>query len=92
VLAAIWRVRSVVLELGVRLARRGALHARDEIAYLELDELRAFAAGHALGGAHLSRQTIEARRRVHLHHCRAPEPPPILPGGTLALPSELDVA
>lgn len=92
VLAAIWLVRSLVLELGDRLARRGALLARDEVAYLELDELRAFAAGAAQGGAPPSRQTLEARRRVHLDHCRAPEPPPVLPAGALARPSEPDVA
>jgi pyruvate,water dikinase len=91
VLAAIWRVRSLVLELGDPLARRGVLHTRDEVAYLELDELRAFAAGHAQGGAVL-RRTIEARRRLHLDHCRAPEPPPVLPAGRLALFSEPDVA
>lgn len=92
VLAAIWCVRSLVLELGGRLARRGVLHARDEVAYLELDELRAFAAGRAQDGAHLSRRTIEARCRVHLDHCRVPEPPPVLPAGALTLPSEPDVA
>jgi hypothetical protein len=91
VLAAIWRVRSLVLELGGRLARHGALHTRDEVAYLELDELRAFAAGHVHDGA-LSRRAIEARRRVHVGHCRAPEPPPVLPAGRLALLSEPDVA
>lgn len=79
VLAAIWRVRALVLELGDRLARRGALHAPDEVAYVELDELRTFAAGRAEDHVHLPRRTLDARRRTHLEHCRTPEPPAVLP-------------
>ncbi|MEK7866314.1 MAG: PEP/pyruvate-binding domain-containing protein [Planctomycetota bacterium] len=42
---AFFRVRQAVAELGARLARRGVLRAPEEVYFLELSELEAFAGG-----------------------------------------------
>ncbi|HKE19472.1 MAG TPA: hypothetical protein VKB80_31560 [Kofleriaceae bacterium] len=90
VLAAIWFVRSLALELGRRLAQIGALRGADEVAFLELDEIRAFAADRP-SGRPVTRTTLDARRRAHRAHPRDREPPAILSGSAPARFSRSDV-
>jgi pyruvate,water dikinase len=78
--------RRLLLALGEQLAGRGALGSRDDVFFLEYDELRALAQGD--GSPEGARQLAEERRaeferdaRVELPETFAGEEPPALPAG-----------
>ncbi|MFW6695372.1 PEP/pyruvate-binding domain-containing protein [Streptomyces sp. MAR4 CNX-425] len=70
----VWQVRNVVYDVGRRLAAEGLLHSVDEVAYLDVHDIRDYLAGRVPAREVFVRDRIEEARRLHEHHRRQPEP------------------
>lgn len=66
------RARRLLVELGARLAQRGALAAPEDVFLLELDELSDAVHGHLQGTA--LRRRLERARRTHARQCERQPP------------------
>ncbi|HEY1920546.1 MAG TPA: PEP/pyruvate-binding domain-containing protein [Streptosporangiaceae bacterium] len=74
-ITSLWMIRKVVYELGRRLTDEGILQDPGEVAYLELDDIRAYLGGTAPAGEIFTRAKIDRARRLHDYQRRLPEPP-----------------
>lgn len=74
-ITSIWLVRRLVYELAERALDQGLLRSLEEVAYLDFQQLRSYAAGQLSAGEAFSRSEIEAARQRHRYYRRLPEPP-----------------
>lgn len=71
----LWTIRRLVYELGRRLVRDGVLANFDEIAYLDVEDVRAYLGGTISAHEVFTREKIQQARLLHAYHKRLPEPP-----------------
>jgi len=74
-ITSLWTTRRLVYEVGRRLVDEGVLQSLDEVAYLEIDDIRGYLSSQAPAHEHFPRERIDAARRGHEYHRRLPEPP-----------------
>jgi prodigiosin/undecylprodigiosin synthetase len=74
-ITSLWMIRTVIYELGRRLVEAGQLATIDEVAYLDLADVRRYLAGHAEAEEAFARDKIDQARRLHEYQRRLPEPP-----------------
>lgn len=74
-ITSLWMIRTVVYELGRRLVESGQLRGLDEVAYLDLEDIRRYLAARAEVGQAFARDKIDQARQLHEYQRRMPEPP-----------------
>lgn len=74
-ITSLWMIRSLVYELGRRLVQEGVLRDVDEVAYLDIEDVRAYLGGSAEARDAFPRAAIDDARRLYEHENRLLEPP-----------------
>lgn len=74
-ITSLWMIRTVIYELGRRLVEAGQLRSIEEVAYLDLEDVRRYLAGHAEAEEAFDRGRIDQVRQLHEYQRRLPEPP-----------------